>query len=271
MTAVTALLVASVCFTSLLGTLLGYDIGIISGAIVFLTKDLSLSTGQAEVVVGSLNLVSAFGALLVGSFADRFGRRAAICLANALFVLGTLTVVLSHGFTGVLWGRIIMGFGVGCGFVVGPLYTAELSPPDKRGMFTSLFEVSIGTGILLGYLVAYLCRDMTLQVGWRVMIGCGAVPPLISLLFLAGLPESPRFLWAVGRKKQAREVLQRVMDPAEVEACCGEIEASVLAAAAPREALRALLCPRTRGVRLMVLVGLGLTLSQQASRTLIQP
>ena len=83
MTAVTALLVASVCFTSLLGTLLGYDIGIISGAIVFLTKDLSLSTGQAEVVVGSLNLVSAFGALLVGSFADRFGRRAAICLANA--------------------------------------------------------------------------------------------------------------------------------------------------------------------------------------------
>ena len=45
----------------------------------------------------------------------------------------------------------------------------------------------------------------------------------------------------------------------------------MLAAAAPREALRALLCPRTRGVRLMVLVGLGLTLSQQASRTLIQP
>ena len=271
MTAVTALLVASVSFTSLLGTLLGYDIGIMSGAIVFLAKDLSLSTWQAEVVVGSLNLVSAFGALLVGSFADRFGRRAAICLANALFVVGTLTVVLSHSFPVVLWGRILMGFGVGCGLVVGPLYTAELSPPDRRGMFTSLFEVSIGTGILLGYLVAYLCRDMTLQVGWRVMIGCGAVPPLVLLLFLAGLPESPRFLWAVGRRQQAREVLQRVMDPAEVEACCGEIEASVLAAAAPRDALRALLCPSTRGVRLMVLVALGLTLSQQATRTLIRP
>ena len=37
----------------------------------------------------------------------------------------------------------------------------------------------------------------------------------------------------MGRKKQAREVLQRVMDPAEVEACCGEIEASVLAAPNP--------------------------------------
>ena len=105
------LLIASVCFTSLLGALLGYDIGIISGAIVFITKDLSLSTWQAEVVVGSLNLVSAFGALLVGTFADRFGRKAAIYLANALFVGGTLTVVLSYGFSGLLVGRILMGFG----------------------------------------------------------------------------------------------------------------------------------------------------------------
>ena len=259
------LLVASVCFTSLLGALLGYDIGIISGAIVFITKDLSLSTWQAEVVVGSLNLVSAFGALLAGSFADRFGRKAAICLANALFVGGTLTVVLSYGFSGLLAGRILMGFGVGCGFVVGPLYTAELSPPERRGMFTSLFEVSIGTGILLGYLVAYVCRDMPLHIGWRVMVGCGGVPPVVSLLLLAALPESPRFLWAAGRRQQARDVLQRVMDPAEVEACCEEIDASVVGAAAPRDALRALLCPRSRGVRLMVVVGLGLTVSQQAN------
>lgn len=128
--AMRTLLVASVCFTSLLGALLGYDIGIVSGAIVFITKDLSLSAWQAEVVVGSLNLVSAFGALLAGSFADRFGRKAAICLANALFVGGTLTVVLSYGFSGLLAGRILMGFGVGCGFVVGPLYTASSRRPN---------------------------------------------------------------------------------------------------------------------------------------------
>ena len=149
--------------------------------------------------------------------------------------------------------------------MVGPLYTAELSPPERRGMFTSLFEVAIGTGILLGYLVAYVCRDMPLRIGWRVMVGCGGVPPVVSLLLLAALPESPRFLWAAGKRQQARDVLQRVMDPAEAEACCEEIEASVVGAAAPRDALRALLCPRSRGVRLMVVVGLGLTVSQQAN------
>ena len=54
-----------------------------------------------------------------------------------------------------------------------------------------------------------------------------------SLLFLAGLPESPRFLWAVGRKKQAREVLQRVMDPAEVEASTEQHLAGALAITYP--------------------------------------
>ena len=189
--------VASVGFTSLLGALLGYDIGIISGAIIFIRDDLGLSTRQAEVVVGSLNLVSALGALVVGSLADRLGRKGAIALAQLLFVAGTLTMVLSSAFAGLLVGRILMGLGVGCGFVVGPLYAAELSPPALRGMFTALFEVAIGLGILLGYAVAYVCRDMPLDTGWRVMVGCGGVPPLVSLLLLALLPESPRFLWAI--------------------------------------------------------------------------
>ena len=58
--------VASVGFTSLLGALLGYDIGIISGAIIFIRDDLGLSTRQAEVVVGSLNLVRVANVDLLG-------------------------------------------------------------------------------------------------------------------------------------------------------------------------------------------------------------
>ena len=69
----------------------------------------------------------------------------------------------------------------------------------------------------------------------------------------------------MGRRQQARDVLQRVMDPVEVEPCCDEIEAGVAGAALPRDALRELLCPRSRGLRLMVAVGLGLTISQQAN------
>ena len=106
-----ALAFFSVCLTSLLGGLLGYDIGVISGAIVFITKDMGLSTWQAELVVGSLNFVSAFGALFVGTFADRFGRKAAIYLAQFLFVGGTLTMVLSKVFSGLLGGRVLMGLG----------------------------------------------------------------------------------------------------------------------------------------------------------------
>jgi hypothetical protein len=69
------LLLASVAFTSLVGSLLGYDIGVISGAIIFIEKDLDLESWQAELIVGSLNLVSAFGGLASGQLADRWGRK----------------------------------------------------------------------------------------------------------------------------------------------------------------------------------------------------
>ena len=57
----------------------------------------------------------------------------------------------------------------------------------------------------------------------------------------------------------------RVADPAEVDACCDEIEASCLATPDWRAALAELVCPRSRAVRAMVVVGLGLTVSQQAN------
>ena len=76
-TSIRPLLVASVVFTSLVGTLLGYDIGIISGAILYIEKELDLDPTQAEIIVGSLNLVSAFGGLGSGQVADRWGRKVA--------------------------------------------------------------------------------------------------------------------------------------------------------------------------------------------------
>ena len=47
--------------------LLGYDVGVISGAILFIEEDFVLTTFQTEVIISSLNIVSLFGALFAGT------------------------------------------------------------------------------------------------------------------------------------------------------------------------------------------------------------
>jgi sugar porter (SP) family MFS transporter len=155
-----------------------------------------------------------------------------------------------------------MGTGIGAGFLIGPLYAAELSPAEFRGRLASLFEVAIGVGILLGYLGAWLCHGL----GWRAMVGLGAVPPFVILVCLLCLPESPRYLLAAGQEEKARAVLMRVMDAEAVPQCMQEMQTALqrLQEQEGEEALRLLCCP-TRAVAMMMLVGFGVCLAQQAN------
>eukprot|EP00054_Salpingoeca_dolichothecata_P026736 m.192754 g.192754 ORF g.192754 m.192754 type:complete len:232 (-) comp25752_c0_seq1:1307-2002(-) len=82
--------------TSLSSCLLGYDIGIMAGAKRFIKKDLGFSGTQIEIILGSLNLVAAFGGLLSGKLADSIGRRKTLAFACTLFILGSGLMVVLH-------------------------------------------------------------------------------------------------------------------------------------------------------------------------------
>eukprot|EP00611_Tribonema_gayanum_P017124 TRINITY_DN2967_c0_g1_i2.p1 TRINITY_DN2967_c0_g1~~TRINITY_DN2967_c0_g1_i2.p1 ORF type:complete len:185 (+),score=65.62 TRINITY_DN2967_c0_g1_i2:219-773(+) len=84
--------------SSLTSVLLGYDVGVMSGAILYIGEDLEMTTLQKEMVVGSLNLIAAFGGLIAGKFSDALGRKAAIALACVIFVCGATMATLAQGF-----------------------------------------------------------------------------------------------------------------------------------------------------------------------------
>ena len=105
--------------------LLGYDIGIMSGAKRLVARDLQLDSVEVEVLVGILNIVSAFGGLASGRFADAVGRRCTVGLACAVCIGGSLLMSVATGFSALLIGRVITGFGIGSSFQVSPLYIAE--------------------------------------------------------------------------------------------------------------------------------------------------
>ncbi|CAN0059235.1 unnamed protein product, partial [Choristocarpus tenellus] len=112
----------------------------------------------------------------------------------------------------LLFGRIVTGIGVGCGFVVAPVYIAEITPTSLRGRLTALTDISINVGIVLGYLVAFICAETldTDSSRWRAMLGISLFPPFVILSSLAILPESPRWLLGKGKARKAFIVLCRV-------------------------------------------------------------
>jgi len=75
----------AVAVAALGGLLFGYDTGVISGAILFIKSQFSLSSTMEEIVVSSVLVGAVFGATLGGALTDRFGRRSLIWrLASSL-------------------------------------------------------------------------------------------------------------------------------------------------------------------------------------------
>ncbi|MCO5612210.1 hypothetical protein L7F22_066473 [Adiantum nelumboides] len=188
-------------------TLLGYDIGVMSGALLFVSHDLNLNLVQQEIVVGSLNLISIVGGAMAGRLSDWIGRRLTMAIAAAIFFAGAAIMAGSPSFGVLLLGRLVAGIGVGFALMIAPVYSAELSPARIRGSLVSLTEVFINFGILLGYLVSFALEGLPSTYNWRLMLGIGMLPALLLAAGVLVMPESPRWLATQRRTPEARTVL----------------------------------------------------------------
>ncbi|KAL0337448.1 UNVERIFIED_CONTAM: Polyol transporter 5 [Sesamum calycinum] len=195
--------------------LLGYDIGVMSGAALFIKENFKISSVQEEVLVGSLNVFSLIGSLASGKTSDWIGRRYTIVLAAATFFIGALLMSLAPSYPFLVAGRVVSGVGVGYSLMIAPVYTAEVSPAVTRGFLTSLPEVFINVGILLGYIVNYGLSGLSPSINWRLMLGLAAVPAVAIACGVMAMPESPRWLIMKGRTGEAKRVLQRTSESDE--------------------------------------------------------
>ena len=91
------------------GMLFGYDTGVISGAILFIQREFSLSAGIEEVVVSAVLLGAVAGAVGGGILADRLGRRRLLIVTAVVFGLGAIEAALAPGVAWLVAGRVIAG------------------------------------------------------------------------------------------------------------------------------------------------------------------
>lgn len=193
------------------GLLFGYDIGVISGALLFITSLFHLTPAMEGFVTGSVLIGAIIGAIGAGPYAERFGRRNGNFLSGAVFASGAiLTALVPDGQTAMLvTGRIIVGIGVGANSVVAPMYIAEVAPPKYRGALVSLYQLAITIGIFVSYLVDTSLDDVT--GGWRWMFGLAAIPAVLLMIGMTRLPRSPRWLVQRGLEEEAEAVLLRTI------------------------------------------------------------
>jgi sugar porter (SP) family MFS transporter len=207
------------------GFLYGFDIGVIAGALVFLKRDLAISSNEASLIVAAVLGGGSLATLFSGPFADRFGRRFSIDLSAIVFIIGTIILIISSSFALVMTGRLIQGIGVGIITIVIPLYVAETIPPRLRGRGVTLFQLCLTFGILIGYVVNYGFKS---SGDWRLMFATALIPSVIFLiggLFL--LPRSPRWLYQHGHTDEARNVLAKMQGNVGVDEALHKMKAVI--------------------------------------------
>ncbi|MCI4381779.1 hypothetical protein PGIGA_G00255840 [Pangasianodon gigas] len=253
-------------FSALGGFLFGYDTGVVSGAMLLLKKEMNLSAFWQELLVSSTVGAAALSALAGGYLNGLYGRRKCIMLASFIFTVGGIILSVAPNKAVLLFGRLIVGLGIGVASMTVPVYIAEVSPPQLRGQLVTINTLFITGGQFIASVVDGAFSYME-HNGWRYMLGLSVVPAVLQFLgFFFFLPESPRWLLQKGDTQQAREVLTQIratesvneeydsiksiIEEEEKEAGGGPVLCRILACAPARRAL---------------IVGCGLQMFQQLS------
>ena len=157
---------------------------------------------------------------------DKYGRRFTFLLSAIGFILGTLVMVTSGSLTALLAGRTLVGFGVGVGLAIDPIYIAEVTPPSHRGELVTLSEVALNVGATLGFSSGWLLSNLEDGLKWRAMLLMGAIMPTVMIILcLTIMPESPRWLIVKKRENEALQVLGKMYpDGFNVKSVVAEIE-----------------------------------------------
>lgn len=285
-----AAIVYFIGFTAALaGLLFGLDIGVISGAQIYIQREFGVTNEVVEWIVSALLWGAMAGALASGVFCKKLGRRKTMLGSGLLFAAGALLCAVAPGAGTLIAARFVLGIAVGMASFTAPLYLAEIAPQSVRGGMISMYQLMITIGILLAflsdtlisgiadgqmdpgwpagfapdahaiYLHSFLPSLIHGDSSWRVMLGIIALPALAMFGGMLFLPESPRWLVLNGMREKATAVFRRLhLDDAEIASEVREIEQGTQVPQNGRDLFIA-----NPHFRKAVLLGIGLQIVQQ--------
>lgn len=221
---VTSVVIFSTIIAVLGSYVFGSAVGYSSPAQSGIVDDLGLSIADYSLFGSILSIGAMVGAITSGKIADLFGRRSAMGFSELFCLVGWIAIAFSKTAWLLDIGRLLIGYGIGTLSYAVPIYIAEITPKNVRGVFTTLNQMMICFGVSVMYLIGTL-------ISWRILALIGIIPGIMQLLGLFFVPESPRWLAKTGRWADCETSLQRLMgekaNSSKVEAEINEYKESL--------------------------------------------
>ncbi|KAI7753339.1 hypothetical protein M8C21_029471 [Ambrosia artemisiifolia] len=246
------------------GLLFGYDTGVISGALLYIRDDfeaVNQSSFLQETIVSMALLGAMIGAAAGGWLNDVQGRKSATLIADVIFAVGSFVMAAAPDPYVLIFGRLLVGLGVGIASVTAPMYIAEAAPSEIRGGLVSTNVLMITGGQFLSYLVNLGFTQV--RGTWRWMLGIAAVPAILQFGLMLLLPESPRWLYKNRGSSEAVVTLSKIYDPDRLNDELQHLSNALEEERSGRNSVRYRDVFRIKEIRLAFLAGAGLQAFQQ--------
>ena len=154
--------------SALAGFLFGFDTVVISGAEKKIQALWGLSGLWHGIAISAALWGTVIGSLFGGVPTERFGRKKTLLWIGILYFVSAIGSALAPEVYSFILARFIGGVGVGISTIAGPMYIAEIAPPEKRGRLTGLFQFNIVLGVLIAFFSNWLLGGLG-ENAWRFM------------------------------------------------------------------------------------------------------
>lgn len=187
----------------------GYDLAVAGIALPSIMKQMGVEATQAGFMVSSALFGMMFGAIFLGTIADRIGRRWAIVICIVLFSVFTAAAGLTSDPVMFSITRFLAGLGIGG---VMPNVVAQMTEYSPRKLRSTMVTLMFSGYAVGGMLAAVLGKGLIESHGWESVFLAAALPVLLIPFILKSLPESMPFLLKQGRHDELKAIVAR-LDP----------------------------------------------------------
>jgi putative MFS transporter len=181
-----------------------YTVLAIAFAMPQLVTEWRLTPGEVGLILSAGYLGQLFGSVFFGSLAERIGRMPTLFITIVLFVSMDVACLFAWGPWAMIAFRFLQGIGTGGEVPVASAYINEFVGARRRGRFFLLYEVIFPVGLMFAGIAGFF---LVPAFGWKAMFIVGLVPAILTIPLRWLMPESPRWLAAVGRTEKAEAVV----------------------------------------------------------------